>query len=1153
MSDTASLKMSPPLLKRKLEYSISMLNYDEKNAKWVKGKSLNAQSIQKGEEALSALYRYVLRLGSPGTAESTKMADWLGKRVVMEVSLETDTEQQKTIIQTVYGIISSVVSCPVELYGNHRTGWFELTVQPEFVRACYSRNRAVYSPEKETKNPEDVLRQLAAAWNTACTVSADAVKRIPHYLQVIQNDESDYNFFCRLLSTWGLGYYWVMNAGTQKEELCVYDALGGEIISPKEVVKCMSKRSDALPAWSRHCGFHNVASGEMGVQNYAGSFSSANSKANRLKLSLHDESWDQLSQAADGDSRFSTLHYLNRCYNAVSVHGIYCYSCEHSEETGTALKNVADITFGRRVSWASCAAYDKTEYFVTKREISADFYGWSVEFTGRSAVKVGENTVGLGVMPVPMELRPDAETGEGLFPVPAAAWDTPRARTFMAVVVSDEPLMYQGRNFCQVRELNGEEMWVEMGSPYADSRSGFFARPRVDNVLFCLDRGDLSIPLVLTSFFRSRETQESMLIGQGVTEDIYQNEAPHTQLKTMNRRKSEWNEELTPDSSALTLRNRTHVPAREYEKQGRQEAKDSAIPSVDLEFVQRPQCVHDLAEHPKPFSQIQMVARDNGVKPIPHDDAYANTYLASSVVETAAGLAADSNSPTYAMAASAKSFQDVATRNITRPHLQGINMYSAQDVLVQSADHQVYNAGGVIELTANHAIRLKVGTSSVTIRESGVEIKCGTGKVYHPGAFPVFHSEKEAESSHLIGNTIPLSGSIVVDSAGVKTTGPYLTNTATNMFSVSTLLGSSFKLSDFSASLNAPATSIVGGAGAFDTVNSIANKLPALVNDFVVVGTPAGDGSDGVYKGYLEDGWNKVKYTLAGINGTIAGVVQNVSLWGSGLMKIADRAAAFSVTGSMLDLKPSQMTLAAEKEANYFAELKEYDSPLAGFKAFDKRLPKKSGNKVIDVLNPVFSQANRVASWEKLGFSMGSRAGAANKSFYKKFPKDDAFTVEFPTAQPKEETSVTSDGVIAGSVILAATTSVLGYLSGKAVTWVFDHLFLARESKRLGLKDTEQLGEIGTRTEKLENTLDKNENSLQESDHSVSANNSMLIEEENKVSEEKKVVNRNAQMLNCSNISTKITEVSGTASRTVATEQGSAAMKQTTNMIEVKG
>lgn len=963
MSQSAASEKVTDLSNKDLQYRIEAHPDDKANEANEENQfDVLALNLVRAEEALSSPYSFELKVASNSSGCASFCHQWLGKRVTLTIGTNVPNGDKKDIepLRKIHGIVLSVISGPVELYDDKAEGWYKLIIGPEFETACYSRNRAVYrSDSSELKFTEDgtepavtlknsdttenntarcsVLKAITERWGTECTVSSEAQKRIPDYLQLVQNDESDYNFFCRLLATWGLGYYWEM--GEKKESIYVYDVLGGEETSKDDALPCMYSRNATSPSWSINRGYHNFGADEMKVQNYLQTFCDEKSEGtgDRVKLSLHDETWDQLQSTDLTTCQYSELHFLNRHFNAATAHSLYKFKINDENESQKLedFSSVLNLPLGGKLTWAKNASWDDAGYILSKRVLCGDRYGLRMDFSCRVPQTVSINvrnadneteavskTIGGGILPRPLEPNPDPDLAEGTPLLQGVPWDTPKPRTFMAVVTSNVPHSYRGRNFCRVRELNGEEMWVEMGSPNADSNSGIFARPRVNNVLFCMDRGDLSIPIVLSSMFRGKDDAANTL-----------NAAPAVKLKTMDRHTRTENGTID-ENSALTLRSRTHEPQRrpkdDKNEPNNLDVHDRDITSADLEFVQRPQSVKNLAEKPKPFSQIQMFSLDNGVRPIPQDDNIRNVYAVDPVIETVLGFASESDlTAGYPLCDMADAMQTANNIPISRPHLQGISMYSAGDMINQSADHQIMNAGGEIVLTAAQAITLRVGKSVIRISEYGIEVSSNAGIVYNAGAHTAYHPKDDAQDADCVtSKTIPLAGgSIMVNNAGVYSRGPYIANTAVNMFAANTILGSAFTLSDFSGKLFAPSVKIIGGAALEKTMTSLYKDGIFGVGDIAKDAQPPAVYTGDLVDGYREEGYDGTSVARGCINegfnliGDVIGAVNTYKNLGN----------LVQPQGSMVKLEPEKMTLSSLAKFDYSSYSTTITSAASGF------------------------------------------------------------------------------------------------------------------------------------------------------------------------------------------------------------------------------
>lgn len=943
------------------------ITYEHSIAK-TEGYSFEITRLLSGSLELSALYsfQFLIKLTKEETADSQKdclqiMKALLGSRIQVTISAGG------SLLQTIHGLIMSIESTTQYARGDN-AGWYVWTVRPELAKACYSINRQVFSertakihegsglsasPSSQVLLLPSLIDYFRRRWHTTLTFSDKARAKIPCSIQYRQNDESDYNFLTRLLSSWGLGYAWQF--GSQQEELCIFDATDAGMDREAPVFSPKKKDNNDKPStdephiiepaslsaslWKLNYGVQDLAAAVApDIENY----NKASELSGAPHISLHDETWDQLID--EGQRHRPDAIHLSAHDNAYSCHGVYVVKLAGDVD------NAEQLYPGAKVDWKSSTSLQSATgqpFYITRMRFDAADLTWRATVDGHTPTA----NAGLGILPRPVRVnnRPDL-CAEEL--ITCDAWPEPRTRIFLAVVEDSSVYLpsngsdgkslaglLSSRNLCCVREIAKHTvapsvtskddltlentLWVELGSPFADNDSGLLTRPRKGNVLVCLDRGDLSIPLAISSLFRDN------------------NATPFAKLQTMERHTRQKQQD-TIDSTTVTLRNRVQLPPRSYDS----DSSHSDVP-IDLTpegtNTTRPLSVTQLAEKPLPFSQIQLVSRDNGTKPIPHNNGITRSYVASSVIETVAGTLSDTDSSgSYVMANTAKIIQSQLNAPTTRPHFEGINMYSSCDVLLQSADHQLFNAGGEIVLTADKGITLRVGKSSIKITESGIEIISGTGIVTNPGAYPAYHPADSTQVTRLMNNsTYPLSGSIVIDSSGVALKGPYISNTVTNLFKASTFLGSVFSVSDYAAKLYAPKTTIIGGAAVESTSMTI---VPSALK-FIVDISETGLGRDSVYVGALKDGWKTTGPNLSSISGSIVSGISTAFSWGLGLSNLVSSegfASLLSITGSMVKLEPTTLTLSGQNTTNYQSHLIEVNTPLAGFCAMAERATRRN-------------------------------------------------------------------------------------------------------------------------------------------------------------------------------------------------------------------
>ena len=846
----------------------------------------NAQRIilLEGREAFSALFRYDLLLGVEGT-ETQAVENSLGGEAEL---LITVNGQQLTHICGVITMVACTTQYPLcktapALY------WYALRIQPPIVRACFSRNRMCLVDTPAKTAAQQLLQVLQDKWGQAFTVSSAAQKRMPRVLQLCQQDESDYNFLVRVLRTWGLGFtFTTEEKPTQNKEnkhyhsvMQILDMTEGADLPPSLPGEALPLRhpNRHVPLRVRTLGMPSASTpGAVATLRYGQSPGAAQGRDVNL-ISAYGESLvenlaEKASAACPPEPFCSAYAPSVGCRGEVS--NAPCFP-------GSLLQWAAGRGCGDSRSYRAVAV---RWVDINRRELRAEV--------------TGSCCGAFGMLPVPLEVAdsrvlasdPEAELLRELSPAP------PTPRTFIAEVTGPGNYHESARNLCKVREIgpvsvnNTEypnEMWVELGSPFADAGSGILARPRKGNVLLCLDRGDLSMPVVLTSLYRGANTM------------------PTAPLKGND-------DSVVNDAAAVTIRNRSYIG----------EGKDAAV--GDATEYSRPCSVYDLREHKNSpnCSQIQLIGRENGVDRDKHTEKLADfSRLASlcGLMSVAQAITSASGGLTSALGAA----HSITTRytskfmdDFTRGHsaFQGVNIYSEKDLLQQSAGSQFVNAGGAIHITAAESITLRVGRNSITISEAGISLDNQFSSVHNPGASEEYHPE--ASQENIVCSETPFvtkaHNNITLEQSGVSVSGVSFAADALAGADLSTVFGTGLSLNNFSATLNSPYLTLIGGGHLPKFAECTARLLTTEAARAI-----SSDAAD-----WVSDLWD------VGLGVTADVCTQ--CLYGRRTL-LGAFTAPFRVSGSMLVCCPDSMDLYSDVINREGREQYTYTSPISGYRA----------------------------------------------------------------------------------------------------------------------------------------------------------------------------------------------------------------------------
>lgn len=775
-----------------LIYSLQLLGDAEQLISGGPGKRCLA--LVSGREAFSTLFQYDIAVGSQS---ALNVDDFLGKTALFGVTTSALQTDKKYLLQ-VYGLITSVYATKQLSIckSSALPYWYCVTLQPPLAAACFSRNRRAYTadglPQDNTEGLiKYVLRTTAESWDMEVEFDEAADKRMPSLVQLLQNDESDYDFLASVMRACGLGYRITSTCDIEKKTgssvLRVVDMADSIAQFGTDTVK-LGHVERGVPRRKRNLGFAQIAGGQAAFPGYA----DACKADGGAKVTIPDAAQNALTSFLTGNSATTTMAsaFLPMHNNAAVCHG--------------QTVNATPPAPGTPVEWDSgCGQGDTATYYTTRIKVTDDGGKGTKLLTEVWAVKPysdGKTVRGLGRCPMPVRLRDNTDTEDDslcadLLETQKQA--TPRVRCFTAEVLGPDNYSGSVRNLCRVREIGSidgtsNEFWVELGSPFADNGAGIYTRPRKGNILFCRYNGDFSMPTALCSLYREGNTMPSTgTIGA-------------TQEKN-----------TTPDSPyTLTIRNRSYKADA-----------DADIPEGKPEEFARPRSVHDLRSSKIKCSQIQLVSEDNGITPnTPTKDRLgvrdaSFAFSMGTMPETLLFLATGKNTVGVTMAEPWIEYSKGIKKPI-RPNFQGINFFSEQDTLQQSSGCQFINAGGSITITAAEGINLRVGRCHISITEYGIEISTGWGWVNNPGAYKTYHTEGTREKiiASDRGFIRKLNNSITLDQRGINLSGTAVTYNALNAATFSTLIGSTYSFNNYAVNASAPTISNTTGANFFDTL-----------------------------------------------------------------------------------------------------------------------------------------------------------------------------------------------------------------------------------------------------------------------------------------------------------------------------------------------
>lgn len=777
----------------------------------------NSIFLISGSDEVSALFRHIVLLGMSTDTKDADVEALLGKKACLRIA--AGTPSRETSLLDACGIVTSIAATQQYKVCTADKNWYRFTIMPPMAQGCFTSNITVYNKESlptdtESNIPVRTLKRLAEAMGMSISISENTRKRLPDLLQLTQNGESDYNFFARILRTFGLGYtvstvYPDMKDGEEpyKDWAACVNVLDmtDTLDLPSETKLSVRYSSARAPYYKREITYPTSSA--------RADYGKTPAAATAGQVYTVDAYQDLITQ----NITTGTPSYPGDCFPA--AHAV-------SAAFHASLSNTA-VAVGCTAAWAdTCQSPDKCSYLVTKiRWFDTQKTTLTTEIWGRRTPQDPLKGAGVSPYPITPNTAPDCEDDdmeEELLPVTAET--APLARTFTARVCQRANYSGSVRDLCLVQEIGKtgtkgtNKMWVEVTSPFADAGSGIHVRYREGDIVLCEDRGDLSIPVVLTSLYCMQNAlPDTTLVG--ITEEDETKDGKTKLKRTENK---------STDAGSVIITNRRHTDTPKTDTDPA-EFVDSEV--TDASVITRPISVYDLREAKKTpkFSQIRLVAQDNGLEADKADadskislrDASGQfSYL--STPEMVINLAAGTTTANT-LTSNDETAPKVYRRQYGRKSIRGIAMYAEKDLLQQSADCQIINAGGVVNIVAAESIKLTVGRNSISVAEKGVTLLNGFGWLNNPGASGLYN-KSGAESASATREPVvrKLSNTISLSQKGTMVAGPSILSMALNNLTMKTYIGSKFSMNNMEIHHFTPSLTYTGGAALAGTIEKLA-------------------------------------------------------------------------------------------------------------------------------------------------------------------------------------------------------------------------------------------------------------------------------------------------------------------------------------------
>ena len=208
-----------------------------------------------GTERINELFEYQLILKTPdldstafyqqfdtkSPASNVDLTSWLGKNLTVNIQLDgkaiSFTEVNNTFLQTFNKTIgqgtrhiSGLISSAQYLYDQGRSSYYSLTIRPFIFPATLRSNHKIYQDQTVLETLDELLQTYPGTIDKRLDEQKN--NRYPKRDYQSQYRETDFTYFARLCSEWGINYWFEHNESSHT--LILSDQTSGHHPNPSE-------------------------------------------------------------------------------------------------------------------------------------------------------------------------------------------------------------------------------------------------------------------------------------------------------------------------------------------------------------------------------------------------------------------------------------------------------------------------------------------------------------------------------------------------------------------------------------------------------------------------------------------------------------------------------------------------------------------------------------------------------------------------------------------------------------------------------------------------------------------------------------------------------------------------------------------------------